>query len=191
MFPTFFSSEKSVFNICDTGYILTHWGRVTHMCVGNLTIIGSDNGLSPERPQAIIWTNAGILLLGPLGTNFNENLIEILTFSLKKMRLKVSSAKRQPFCLGINMWIRLYASLHFKHSLLQFCLTSSVNLIFCYSNFMLFHIPPPSCWFKMIFLWNSIWYLLFRVTLSPLTFVDIILSSSLFTLNFTLDPSGP
>ena len=26
---------------------LTHWGRVTHICVGNLTIIGSDNGLSP------------------------------------------------------------------------------------------------------------------------------------------------
>ena len=41
---------------------LTHWGRVTHICVGNLTIIGPDNGLSPDRRQAIIWTNAGILL---------------------------------------------------------------------------------------------------------------------------------
>ena len=51
---------------------LTHWGRVTHICVGKLTIIGSDNGLSPERRQAIIWTNAGILLIGPLGTNFSE-----------------------------------------------------------------------------------------------------------------------
>ena len=46
---------------------LTHWGRVTHICVGNLTIIGWDNGLSPGRRQAIIWTNAGILLIGPLG----------------------------------------------------------------------------------------------------------------------------
>ena len=45
---------------------LTHWGRVTHICVGKLTIIGSDNGLSPERRQAIIWTNDGILLIGPL-----------------------------------------------------------------------------------------------------------------------------
>ena len=44
---------------------LTHRGRVTHICVGNLTIIGSDNGLSPGRRQAIIWTNAGILLIGP------------------------------------------------------------------------------------------------------------------------------
>ena len=48
---------------------LTHWGRVTHICVGKLAMIGSDNGLSPARRQAIIWTNAGILLIGPLGTN--------------------------------------------------------------------------------------------------------------------------
>ena len=81
---------------------LTHWGRVTHICVGNLTNIDSDNGLSPGRRQAIIWPNAGLLLIGPLGTNFNEILIEILTFSFKKMRLKVSSAKRRPFCLGLN-----------------------------------------------------------------------------------------
>ena len=60
---------------------LTHWGRVTHICIGKLTIIGSDNGLSPEQRQAIIWTNAGILLIGPLGINFSEILIEIQTFS--------------------------------------------------------------------------------------------------------------
>ena len=81
---------------------LTHWGRVTHICVGKLTIIGSDNGLSPGRRQAIIWTNAGILLIGPLGTNFSEFLVGILIFSFKKMRLKVASAKRRPFCLGLN-----------------------------------------------------------------------------------------
>ena len=83
---------------------------MTHIRVGKLTIIGSDNDLSPERRQAIIWTNAGILLIGPLGTNFSEILIEIHTFSFKKIRLKVSSAKRRPFCLGLNelieiMWI--------------------------------------------------------------------------------------
>ena len=84
---------------------LTHWGRVTHICVGKLTIIGSDNGLSPERRQAIIWTNAGILLIGPLGTNFSEILIESQTFSLKKMRLKMSSAKCCSFRLGLNVLI--------------------------------------------------------------------------------------
>ena len=51
---------------------LTHWGRVTHICVGKLTNLGSDNGLSPGRRQAIIWTNVGITLIGPLGTNFRE-----------------------------------------------------------------------------------------------------------------------
>ena len=44
---------------------LTHWGRVTHICVGKLTIIASDNGLLSGRRQAIIWTSAGILLIGP------------------------------------------------------------------------------------------------------------------------------
>ena len=82
---------------------LTHWGRVTHICVGEQTIIVSDNGLLPGRRQAIICTNDGILLIGPYGTNFSEIGIEILTFSLMKMSLKVLSAKWQPFCLGLNV----------------------------------------------------------------------------------------
>ena len=82
---------------------LTHWGQVTHICVSKLTFIGSDKGLSPERRQAIIWTNAGILSIGPLGTNFSEFLIEIQTFSLKKIRLKMSSAKYCSFRLGLNV----------------------------------------------------------------------------------------
>ena len=81
---------------------------MTHICVNKLTIIGSDNGFSPDRRQAIIWTNAGILLIGTLGTTFGEILIEILTFSFKKMRLKVSSAKRRPFCLGLNELINIW-----------------------------------------------------------------------------------
>ena len=68
--------------------LLTHWGRVTQIFVSKLNIIGSDNGLSPGRRQAIIWTNAGILLIGALGTNVSEILIKICTFSLKKMLLK-------------------------------------------------------------------------------------------------------
>ena len=73
-----------------TSFYLTHWGRVTHICVGSRTSTGSDNGLSPGRRQAIIWTNGGILLIGPLGTNFIEILIEIQTFLLKNIRLKMS-----------------------------------------------------------------------------------------------------
>ena len=82
---------------------LTLWGWVTHICVSELTNIGSDNGLSPDRHQANIWTNAGILLIGPLGTNLSEILIEIWTFPSKKMYLKVSSAKQRPFFLGLNV----------------------------------------------------------------------------------------
>ena len=89
---------------------LTHWGRVTHICVGKLTNIGSDNGLSPGRRQAIIWTNAGILLIRSLETNSIEILIKIHTFSFRKMHLKMSSGKWGPFCLGLNMlthWSRV------------------------------------------------------------------------------------
>ena len=65
------------------GTILTHWGRVMHICIGKLTI-GSNDSLSPGRCQAIIWTNAGVLLIAPLWTNFSEILFEIYTFLLKK-----------------------------------------------------------------------------------------------------------
>ena len=75
---------------------------MTHICVGKLTIIGSDNGLLPGRRQAIIWTSAGILLIEPFGTNFSEILIGIKIFSFKKMCLKMPSAKWRPFCLGLN-----------------------------------------------------------------------------------------
>ena len=47
----------------------------------NWVSIGSDNGLSPIRRQAITWTNADLLSNGPSGTNVNEIWIEILTFS--------------------------------------------------------------------------------------------------------------
>ena len=82
---------------------LTHWGRVTHICVGKLTSIGSDNGLSPGRRQAIIRTNAGILLIRPLGNKLQWILVEILIFSFKKMHLKMSSGKWRPSCLGLNV----------------------------------------------------------------------------------------
>ena len=68
-----------------------------------LTIIGSDNGLAPGWRQTIIWTNDGILLIGPLGTNFSEILIGIQTISFKKKHLKMSSVKWRPFCIGLNV----------------------------------------------------------------------------------------
>ena len=82
-------------------YSLTHWGRVTHICVSNLTVIGSENGLSPDRRQAIIWTNAVILIIGRLGTNFYEILSEIHTFSfIWKCRLKMALVLSRSQCVN-------------------------------------------------------------------------------------------
>ena len=86
-------TQPAVLNVEGRTVNLTRWGRVTHICVSKLTI-GSHNGLSPARRQAIIWTSAGILLIWPLGRNTSE---------FKKMNLKMSSVKWQLFCLGLNV----------------------------------------------------------------------------------------
>ena len=75
---------------------------MTHIYFSKLTIIDSDKGLSPGRHQAIVWTNDGISIIGPLETNFSEILIRIQTISFKKMCLKMSSAKWRPFGLCLN-----------------------------------------------------------------------------------------
>ena len=82
---------------------LTHWGWVMHIYVSKLIIIGLDNGLLPGQSQAIIWTNVGLLLIGPLWINFSEILFKILIYSFKKMHLKMSSAKWRPCCLSLNV----------------------------------------------------------------------------------------
>ena len=95
--------------------VLTHWGQATHICFSKQITIGSDNGLSPVRRQAIIWTNAGILLIGPLGTNFSEISIEIQIFSFMKMHLKMSFGKRRPFCLSLNVLIDCMAGYQYSN----------------------------------------------------------------------------
>ena len=95
-------------HVCTRKDELTHWGWVTHICVGKLIIIGSDNGLSPDWRQAIIWTNAGLLSFGSLQTYFNENLIKIQQFALMKMRVKMLSAKWHPSCPGLNVLMGLW-----------------------------------------------------------------------------------
>ena len=96
-----------------------------YICVSEIPNIGSDNGLSPGRRQAIIWTNVGLLLIRTLRTNFVELLREIHTFSFKKMHLKMSSGKRRPFCLGLNVLTKRWPGITFlrttsKHKIYQF-----------------------------------------------------------------------
>ena len=101
----YFIPELTNTKSCGIKIISIHWGWVTHICDSNLIIIGSDNG----------WTNAGILLIGSLGTNFVEILIEIHKFSLKKRNLKMSSAKWRPCCLTSPLlltWFNFNPSMH-------------------------------------------------------------------------------
>ena len=102
---------------------LTHWGGVTHICVGKLTSIGSDNGLSPGRRQAIIWTNAGILLVAPPGiNNIQRNyIIAINTFSLKKFiykyRLENVGYLSRPQCVNGKMALKWPRQIHDRKTL--------------------------------------------------------------------------
>ena len=79
-----------------------------HMCVGNLSLIVYDNGLAPDRRQAITRTNVVMLLIGPLGTNLNKIVIEIHKSSFKKMYFKMSSGKWWSFCLCLSVLMTVY-----------------------------------------------------------------------------------
>ena len=103
---------------------LTHQGRATHICVSELIIIG--------RRQVIIWTKVGILLIWPLGINFSEIVIEINTFSFKKMHLKMASAKLRLFRLGLSVLNNSTTVVSIcRHKLWQLCMhitiTSLIN----------------------------------------------------------------
>ena len=62
---------------------------MTHICISKLAIIVSDNVLSPDWCQAIIWNSAGILSVGPL----SEISFKIHKFTIKTMHLKMPSGK--------------------------------------------------------------------------------------------------
>ena len=76
---------------------------MTHICVSKINIIGSDNGLSPGRRQAIIWTNAGILLIGPCGNKFLEILIQENAF--QNVVWKMAAILSRPQCVDGYSWL--------------------------------------------------------------------------------------
>ena len=114
---------------------------MTYICVNKLTIIGSDNGLSPGGHQANIWTNVGILLIWTLGTNFSEILREINVFSFKKIHIK---------CLLQNGGNFVSASMHVPpllYSLLKvifMIMKTSTIMWIAYKN--LYTPAQRSCW---------------------------------------------
>ena len=87
--------------------MLTHWGQLTHICVRKLTIIGTDNGLSPGRRQAIIWNNAAILLIGTLSNTLQWNRCRYLYIFIQENTFeifvwKMAAILSRPQC--VNVW---------------------------------------------------------------------------------------
>ena len=88
---------------------------MTHIWVSKLNIIGSDNGLSPDRCQVIIGTSAGILLIWPLATNFSDELIEICIQqnAFENVVCEMASILSRPQCVNsgtewhLNMCVRM------------------------------------------------------------------------------------
>ena len=116
-----------------------------HICVGKLIIVGSDNGLSPVRPQAIIWTNAGIWFIGPLATNFSENFncngnIYIKENVFENVVWKMSAILSRPKCVNgvmfIYHWITHACACSYVLNAFKICMSEIVkgtfmNLDFC------------------------------------------------------------
>ena len=81
-------------------WLLTHWSRVTHICINKLRIIGSDNSLLPGRRQVIIWTSTGTLSIG-LQWNFNQNLdIFIQENAFEYVVWKMAAILSRPPCVN-------------------------------------------------------------------------------------------
>ena len=97
---------------------------MTHICVSGLTSIGSDNGLSPGRRQAIIRTNAGILLIRPLGTNFSEFSVEMLIICTHSVEiLTICTNITQPGHVAIICLTKHRNAVQVQHSHNDICLT--------------------------------------------------------------------
>ena len=84
--------DLNFFSTDENHYVKSSPPSAAYMSV-NRTSIGSEDGLSPIKRQAIIWNNAGISLIGPMETNFNETKFIHL---FKKIHLKMLSGKWYP-----------------------------------------------------------------------------------------------
>ena len=105
-----------------------------------------------HRRQAIIWTSAGILLLGHSRTNFNDMFFEIQALTLKEIYLKISSAKLRPFCVGISLLSARFDSFRerVQGTPLNICThTTTLHLIY---NMLFIH--KIRCWHHA---WPGIW----------------------------------
>ena len=83
---------------------LTHWGRVTHICVGKLTIIGSDNGVAWTAPSHYLnqcWIIVNWTLRNKLQWNLNRNShIFIQENAFESVVCETAAILSQPQCVN-------------------------------------------------------------------------------------------
>ena len=100
----------------------------------NWASIGSGNGLSPIQLQTITWTNAGLLSIGLLKTNFNEIWIRILSFLLKKMHFKMLSTNMAAILFRGRWFEYLYLLYQIMWSTCEPIFQTSKFLFWCISR---------------------------------------------------------
>ena len=87
-----------------------------HILISKLTIIGSDNGLSPGQRQAIIWIDAGILLIHPLIINFSEILRQSQRFfyqtKIENVVCEMAAILSPPQCVNGEISKRIFSKPH-------------------------------------------------------------------------------
>ena len=118
------STHRPYLFIKHMGAQITHWGRVTHVCVGKLAIIDSGNGLSPGWRQTIIWINARNItnwtLRNKLQWNFNTNSHIVIQENGFISEMAVILAR--PQCVDMHVWSiiwtndSLFTDAYMRHS---------------------------------------------------------------------------
>ena len=114
---------------------LTRWGRLTHMSQYTNHHWFRYHGLSPGRRQAIIWTNAGILLVGPLGTN--SSIIFVQENGFESVVCKMASI------LSRLQWVKMRLGSAYKCIMIVQAVSSSNSLSCPWSHVL----GIPFIWF--------------------------------------------
>ena len=124
----------------------------------NQAMIGPDNGLAPNRRQAIIWTNHGTLLIEPLRTNLRRILMKIKQFSSKNaleyVDSKMVAIVSQTQLLWV--WMTIYVYQKPGHKVSHICLYAAKIPV--PTSYILFHSTYSSNWWpQCTFLWRELW----------------------------------
>ena len=125
---------------------LTHQGRKDVYMPINKTITGSENGFAPDRAHAIIWTHAGLSLIGLMKIHFSKIRIETHQFFTQANKLIMPPSQWQPFCLGLNSLNDVTSELkkiYYGHSCLYVCaLTVTIWWLLSHKNKGICQVDP-------------------------------------------------